>query len=100
MCYVHSCTYHLNVPSDIPIKNIFIQDNYLWEFNMTLISGVVQNVDEDLEDDQKAKFHLLVHAIVPPFRDGDIVLTEQPEPAILVRYSIIVSRCTMIGQFN
>lgn len=52
---------------------------------MTLISGVVQNVDEDLEDDQKAKFHLLVHAIVPPFHDGDIVLTEQPEPVIFVK---------------
>ena len=85
MCYVHSCTYHLNVPSDILIRKNVIQDNYLWEFNMTFISGVVQNVDEDLEDDQKAKFHLLVHAIVPPFHDGDIVLTEQPEPVILVK---------------
>ena len=52
---------------------------------MTFISGVVQNVDEDLEDDQKAKFHLLVHAIVPLFQDGDIVSTEQPEPVILVK---------------
>ena len=52
-----------------------------------LTSGVVQKleVDDDFEDDQEAKVHLLVHNIVPPFLDGRIVFTKQPEPAIPVK---------------
>ena len=52
-----------------------------------LTSGVVQklDVDEDFEDDQEAKVHLLVHNIVPPFLDGRIVFTKQPEPVIPVK---------------
>lgn len=84
---VHSFTYHLNVFNNIPIKTIFIQDNDLWETNRMLTSGVVQklDVDEDFEDDQEAKVHLLVHNIVPPFLDGRIVFTKQPEPVIPVK---------------
>lgn len=52
-----------------------------------LTSGVVQKleVDDDFEDDQEAKVHLLVHNIVPPFLDGRIVFTKQPEPVIPVK---------------
>ena len=91
MSGVHSFTYHLNVLkiiwNIIPIKTIFIQDNDLWETNRMLTSGVVQklDVDEDFEDDQEAKVHLLVHNIVPPFLDGRIVFTKQPEPVIPVK---------------
>ena len=75
--------------NNIPIKTIFIQDNDLWETNRMLTSGVVQklDVDEDFEDDQEAKVHLLVHNIVPPFLDGRIVFTKQPEPVIPVKVS-------------
>ena len=52
-----------------------------------LTSGVVQklDVDEDFEEDQEARVHLLVHNIVPPFLDGRIVFTKQPEPVIPVK---------------
>ena len=80
---VHSFTYHLNVLKIFQL----IQDNDLWETNRMLTSGVVQklDVDEDFEDDQEAKVHLLVHNIVPPFLDGRIVFTKQPEPVIPVK---------------
>lgn len=44
-----------------------------------LTSGVVQRleVDEDFEEDNAAKVHLLVHNLVPPFLDGRIVFTKQ-----------------------
>lgn len=49
-----------------------------------LTSGVVQKleVDEDFEEESEAKVHLLVHNIVPPFLDGRIVFTKQPEPVV------------------
>lgn len=49
-----------------------------------LTSGVVQKleVDEDFEEDQEARVHLLVQNIVPPFLDGRIVFTKQPEPVV------------------
>lgn len=52
-----------------------------------LTSGVVQklDVDDDFEEDQEARVHLLVHNIVPPFLDGRIVFTKQPEPVIPVK---------------
>ena len=52
-----------------------------------LTSGVVQRleVDEDFEDEQQNKVHLLVHNMVPPFLDGRIVFTKQPEPVIPVK---------------
>lgn len=50
-----------------------------------LTSGVVHRieVDEDFEEDNSAKVHLLVHNLVPPFLDGRIVFTKQVEPAVL-----------------
>lgn len=64
-----------------------IQDNEKWEENRLLTSGVVRrlDVDEDFEEDNTAKVHLLVHNIVPPFLDGRIVFTKQPEPVIPVK---------------
>lgn len=52
-----------------------------------LTSGVVVSVevDEDFDEDNEARVHLLVHNIVPPFLDGRIVFTKQPEPVIPVK---------------
>lgn len=52
-----------------------------------LTSGVVQSVDvdEDFEEENEARVHLLVHNIVPPFLDGRIVFTKQPEPVVPVK---------------
>ena len=49
-----------------------------------LRSGVVAKTsfDEDFEEDNVARVHLLVLNIVPPFLDGRIVFTKQPEPVI------------------
>ena len=49
-----------------------LQDNEKWEENRLLTSGVVRKLDadEDFEEEQEAKVHLLVHNIVPPFLDG------------------------------
>ena len=59
----------------------------MWETNRMLTSGVVQklDVDEDFEEENEAKVHLLVHNIVPPFLDGRIVFTKQPEPVIPIK---------------
>lgn len=63
------------------------KDNELWERNRMLTSGVVQSVDvdEDFDEESEARVHLLVHNIVPPFLDGRIVFTKQPEPVIPVK---------------
>lgn len=55
------------------------QDNERWETNRMLTSGVVHRleVDEDFEEDNAAKVHLMVHNLVPPFLDGRIVFTKQ-----------------------
>lgn len=52
-----------------------------------LTSGVVLavNLDEDFEEESVARVHLLVHNIVPPFLDGRIVFTKQPEPVVPVK---------------
>ena len=52
-----------------------------------LTSGVVQKLelDDDFEEEQEARVHLLVHNIVPPFLDGRIVFTKQREPVIPVK---------------
>ena len=54
-----------------------------------LRSGAIQrtNFDEDFEEDNEARVHLLVHNLVPPFLDGRIVFTKQPEPVVPVRVS-------------
>ncbi|XP_028811972.1 pre-mRNA-splicing factor ATP-dependent RNA helicase PRP16 [Denticeps clupeoides] len=63
------------------------EDNERWETNRMLTSGVVQRleVDEDFDEDNATKVHLLVHNLVPPFLDGRIVFTKQPEPVIPVK---------------
>ncbi len=48
------------------------------------------DVDEDFEEDNTAKVHLLVHNIVPPFLDGRIVFTKQPEPIIPVKVGVVL----------
>ena len=56
----------------------------MWELNRMLRSGAIQKTefDEDFEEDNEARVHLLVHNIVPPFLDGRIVFTKQPEPVV------------------
>ncbi|UYV65977.1 DHX38 [Cordylochernes scorpioides] len=63
------------------------KDNEKWETNRMLTSGVVQRTeyDEDFEEDNEARVHLLVQNIVPPFLDGRIVFTKQPEPVLPVK---------------
>ena len=51
------------------------------------------DLDEDFEEDNTAKVHLLVHNIVPPFLDGRIVFTKQPEPVIPVKVRMCVCIC-------
>lgn len=65
------------------------KDNELWETNRMLTSGVVQKMDhdEDFEEETSHRVHILVHNIVPPFLDGRIVFTKQPEPVVPVRDS-------------
>lgn len=65
------------------------KDNELWETNRMLTSGVVQKLDydEDFEEEFSNRVHILVHNIVPPFLDGRIVFTKQPEPVVPVRDS-------------
>lgn len=67
--------------------SLIFQDNELWERNRMLTSGVVQSVDvdDDFEEENEARVHLLVHNIVPPFLDGRIVFTKQPEPVVPVK---------------
>jgi len=63
------------------------KDNELWERNRMLTSGVVSSLDhdDDPDDESEARVHLLVHNVVPPFLDGRIVFTKQPEPVVPVR---------------
>uniref|UniRef100_T1J2J4 RNA helicase n=1 Tax=Strigamia maritima TaxID=126957 RepID=T1J2J4_STRMM len=63
------------------------KDNEKWETNRMLTSGVVQRVevDDDFEEDSEARVHLLVENTLPPFLDGRIVFTKQPEPVIPVK---------------
>ncbi|KAH7948002.1 hypothetical protein HPB52_017605 [Rhipicephalus sanguineus] len=63
------------------------KDNEKWETNRMLTSGVVLkvDVDNDFEEENEARVHVLVHNIVPPFLDGRIVFTKQPEPVLPVK---------------
>ncbi|KAH8315474.1 hypothetical protein KR074_003725 [Drosophila pseudoananassae] len=63
------------------------RDNELWERNRMLTSGVVTsiNVNDDFDDEALERVHLLVHHIIPPFLDGRIVFTKQPEPVVPVK---------------
>ena len=72
-------------------STVLHQDNEKWETNRLLTSGIVQrvDVDDDFEDDAESKVHVLVHNIVPPFLDGRIVFTKQPEPVIPVKVGVV-----------
>ena len=48
------------------------------------------DVDEDYEEDNTAKVHLLVHNVVPPFLDGRIVFTKQPEPVVPIKVQMFL----------
>ncbi|KAF6029081.1 DHX38 [Bugula neritina] len=63
------------------------RDVQKWETNRMLTSGVVTQTeyDEDFEEVNEAKVHLLVHNIIPPFLDGRILFTKQFEPVIPVK---------------
>lgn len=62
-----------------------------------LTSGVVQRleVDDDFDDEQQNRVHILVHNMVPPFLDGRIVFTKQPEPIIPIKVRDIILRGTI-----
>ena len=64
-----------------------------------LTSGVVQRVDfdEDFEEDIIKRIHLLVHNVVPPFLDGRLVFTKQPEPVVPVKVSKKANKITVIS---
>ena len=57
-----------------------------------LRSGAIErtNCGDDFEEDSLARVHLLVHNIVPPFLDGRIVFTKQPDPVIPVKVSCLL----------
>ena len=61
------------------------RDNDRWETNRMLTSGIVQrsgyqvNPDDEDEDHDENRVHLLVHDIKPPFLDGRMVFTKQLE---------------------
>lgn len=65
-------------------RNLDVQK---WETSRMLRSGAVVKltVDEDFEEESEAKVHVLVHNIIPPFLDGRIIFTKQPEPVIPVK---------------
>ena len=48
-------------------------------------------VDDDFDESDAAKVYLLVHNIVPPFLDGRIVFTKQPEPVVPLK--VCFSQC-------
>ncbi|KNC85790.1 hypothetical protein SARC_02053 [Sphaeroforma arctica JP610] len=62
-------------------------DNDRWETNRLLTSGVVSKVqyDDDFDDELEVRTHLLVKNILPPFLDGRITFTKQPEPVMPVK---------------
>ncbi|KRZ44382.1 putative pre-mRNA-splicing factor ATP-dependent RNA helicase mog-1, partial [Trichinella pseudospiralis] len=65
------------------------KDNEKWENNRLFRSGIIDKLElEDellLEEDAESRVNLLVQNLVPPFLDGRIVFTKQPEPVVPVR---------------
>jgi len=59
----------------------------MWEMNRMMRSGAVQRLDydDDFDEESEARVYILVHNIVPPFLDGRIVFTKQPEPVVPVK---------------
>jgi hypothetical protein len=59
-----------------------------WETNRMLTSGVAQRadyLDDDFDDEEEVRVHLMVHDLKPPFLDGKKVFTKQLEPVPAVR---------------
>ena len=65
------------------------KDNELWENERLKRSGVVERTEdvelEFQEEEGESRVNLLVHNIVPPFLDGRILFTKQPEPVVPVK---------------
>ena len=65
-----------------------------------LRSGVVEKTmfDEDFDEENEARVHLLIHNIVPPFLDGRIVFTKQPEPVVPIKVGTVLQNfcCTVV----
>jgi hypothetical protein len=87
----------------------FLQDIEMWETNRMLRSGVVAktNYDEDFEEEDQKRVHLLVHNMVPPFLDGRIIFTKQPEPVVPIKVrnrkqhgNIILQQTRLNSVFN
>jgi len=59
--------------------------------NRMVRSGAVQRLDhdDDFDDETETRVHILVHNIVPPFLDGRIVFTKQPEPVVPVKVTVV-----------
>ena len=66
-----------------------------------LRSGVVArvNFDMDFEEETEGRVHLQVHNIVPPFLDGRIIFTKQPEPVVPLKvgHSLTYSQGSRFG---
>lgn len=67
-----------------------------------LRSGAVQKVgvDDDMEELAEARIHILVHNILPPFLDGRIVFTKQPEPIIPIKVGLECLTNLLLHAFN
>ncbi len=79
---------------------VSLQDNERWETNRMLTSGVVQRleVDEDFEEDNATRVHLLVHNLVPPFLDGRIVFTKQVQTSLSM--NVLICESLVLWVFN
>lgn len=65
-----------------------MKDVDAWETNRMLTSGVAQRADysnDDLDDEEEVRVHLLVHDLKPPFLDGRKVFTKQLDPVPAIR---------------
>jgi len=65
-----------------------MKDVDAWETNRMLTSGVAQRADyndDDLDDEEEVRVHLLVHDLKPPFLDGRRVFTKQLDPVPAIR---------------
>jgi pre-mRNA-splicing factor ATP-dependent RNA helicase DHX38/PRP16 len=79
-----------------------------WETNRMLQSGVMSrmSVDDDFEEENEARVHILVRHVVPPFLDGRITFTKQFEPVIPLKDPTsdmaIISRkgCACVRRFR
>jgi hypothetical protein len=64
-----------------------MKDVDAWETNRMLTSGVAQrrDYDDDFDDEEEVRVHLMVHDLKPPFLDGKRVFTKQIDPVPAVK---------------